>query len=47
MLFHAGGNFSLLQILHDDMIRTQQILLEARSGSLDAIPQSAPQFRTI
>lgn len=43
----AGGNFSLLQLLRDDMMRTQQILLEARSGSLDVIPQAGPHFRTL
>ncbi|MCO5588011.1 hypothetical protein L7F22_041965 [Adiantum nelumboides] len=44
----AGGNFSLLQLLRDDMMRTQQVLLEARSGSsLDAIPQPGPHFRML
>lgn len=43
----AGGNFSLLQLLHDDMMRTQQILLEARSGALGAIPQAGPHYRTL
>ncbi|KAI5068050.1 hypothetical protein GOP47_0016395 [Adiantum capillus-veneris] len=43
----AGGNFSLLQLLRDDMMRTQQVLLEARSGSLDVIPQAGTHFRTL
>ncbi|KAH7299170.1 hypothetical protein KP509_25G075900 [Ceratopteris richardii] len=43
----AGGNFSLLQLLRDDMMRTQQILLEARSGPLDVIPQASTHFGTL
>lgn len=31
----AGGDFSLLQRLREDMVRSQQLLLEARSGPLN------------
>lgn len=40
----AGGDFSLLQRLREDMVRSQQLLLEARAVSLDMMPTNRPSL---